>query len=79
VQPDDLDGLTPEPLATTRVDDTLTLRPQYEMRFLPAGDYTLALTCRGDEDLLGVDDSLDFGVTLNAQVEDGEVLELSLE
>jgi hypothetical protein len=79
VEPDDLDGLAPEPLATTRVDDTLTLQPRYELRFLPAGDYTLALTCRGDEDLLGVDDNLDFGVTLDAQVEDGEVLERSLD
>jgi len=79
VPPDDLDGLTPEPLATTRVDYTLTLQPRYELRFLPAGDYTLALTCRGDEDLLGVDDSLDFGVSLDAQVDAGEVLERSLE
>jgi hypothetical protein len=79
VQPDDLDGVTPEPLATTRVDDSLLVRPRYELRFLPAGNYTLALTCRGDEDLLGVDDSLDFGVTRNAQVDDGEVLERSLE
>jgi len=79
VQPDDLDGVTPEPLATTSVYDTLNLRPRYELRFLPAGDYTLALTCRGDEDLLDVDDSLDFGVTLDAQVENGEVLELDLE
>jgi hypothetical protein len=49
------------------------------LRFLPAGRYTLAPTCRGDEDLLGVDDSLDFGVTRNVQVDDGEVLERSLE
>lgn len=79
VQPDDLDGLTPEPLATTRVYDALSVLPRYELRFLPAGDYTLTLTCRGDEDLLGVDDSLDFGATRNVQVDDGEVLERSLE
>ena len=77
--PDDLDGLSPEPLATTRVGEPLSAQPRYELRFLPAGDYTLALTCRGDEDLLGVDDNLDFGVTLDAQVEAGEVLERSLE
>lgn len=79
VQPDDLDGVTPEPLATTRVVDTLLVRPRYELQFLPAGDYTLALTCQGDEDLLGADDSLDFRVTRNAQVDDGEVLERNLE
>jgi hypothetical protein len=79
VQPDDLDGVSPEPLATTRVLDPLLTRPRYELRFLPAGDYTVALTCRGDEDLLGVDDSLDFRVTRNAQVDDGEVLERNLE
>jgi hypothetical protein len=71
--------LTPEPLATTRVDDSLSAQPRYQLRFLPAGDYTLALTCRGDEDVLGVDDNLDFGVTRNAQVDDGELLERSLE
>lgn len=79
VQPDDLDGLTPEPLATTRVDYSLPAQPRYELRFLPAGNYTLALTCRGDEDLLGIDDSLDFGVTLDAEVDDGELLERSLD
>jgi hypothetical protein len=79
VQPDDLDGLTPEPLATTRVVESLSVLPRYELRFLPAGEYTLALTCRGDEDLLGVDDSLDFGVIRDVQVDDGEVLERSLE
>lgn len=79
VQPDDLDGLTPEPLATTRIDDVLLVLPRYELRFLPAGDYTLSVTCRGDEDLLGTDDSLDFGATRNVQVDDGEVLERSLE
>jgi hypothetical protein len=79
VQPDDVDGVTPEPLATTRVVDALLVRPRYELQFLPAGDYTLALTCGGDEDLLGSDDSLDFRVTRNAQVDDGEVLERDLE
>jgi len=37
-----------EPLATTRVVDPVIARPRYALRFLPAGDYTLALTCNGN-------------------------------
>jgi hypothetical protein len=75
VTPDDLDGTAPEPFATTSV----TLQPDtggfaYALRFLPAGDYTLALSCRGNEDDLLADDDLEFGDGANATVAAGATL-----
>jgi hypothetical protein len=78
VQPDDLDGAGVEPLATTRVVDPVIARPRYALRFLPAGDYTLALTCRGNEDVLGVDDDLAFRNVTNVQVDADDVLQRDL-
>ena len=74
VQPDDLDGVGAEPLATTRVVDPVIASPWYALRFLPAGDYTLALTCRGHEDDLGVDDDLAFRNVTNVRVDADDVL-----
>ncbi len=76
---DDLDGAGAEPVATTRVAASGVGGFRYALRFLPAGDYTLALTCRGDEDLLGVDDDLGFRSVRDAAVDDGEVLQRSLD
>jgi hypothetical protein len=78
VQPDDLDGAGAEPLATTRVLDSVIARPRYALRFLPAGDYTLALTCTGDEDVLGVDDDLAFRNVTNVQLDVDDVLQRDL-
>jgi hypothetical protein len=78
VVPDDLDGAGAEPLATTRVVDSNITSPSYALRFLPAGNYTLALTCRGDEDVLGTDNNLDFRNVTNVQVDAGDVLQRSL-
>jgi hypothetical protein len=78
VQPDDLDGAGVEPLATTRVVDPVIARPRYALRFLPAGDYTLALTCRGNEDVLGVDDDLAFRNVTKVQVDADDVLQRDL-
>jgi hypothetical protein len=75
VTPDDLDGTAPEPFATTSVTlGTDTGQFGYALRFLPAGDYTLALSCRGNEDELLVDDELDFGDGVNVTVDDGSQL-----
>jgi hypothetical protein len=46
----------------------------YSLRFLPAGDYTLALTCNGNEDELGVDNDLRFRNVSNVRVGKGEVV-----
>lgn len=78
VKPDDLDGVGAEPFATTRVIDPVIARPRYSLRFLPAGDFTLALTCRGDEDVLGIDDSLGFLNVTNVQVDADDVLQRNL-
>ena len=76
---DDLDGIGAEPVATTRVVASDVGGFRYALRFLPAGDYTLALTCRGDEDLLGVDDDLRFSNVADVSVDDAEVLQRNLQ
>lgn len=78
VQPDDLDGTGAEPVATTRVVDPVIALPQYALRFIPAGDYTLALTCIGNEDVLGSDDDLVFRNVTNVEVEADDVLRRDL-
>lgn len=79
IDPDDLDGNGTEPAATTGVVDTGTTGFQYALRFLPAGDYTLALTCQGDEDLLGEDDALEFLNVGDVQLDDGDLLRRDLD
>jgi hypothetical protein len=76
---DDLDGAAAEPLATTRVTETGFSGFTYALRFLPAGNYTLALTCRGDQDALGEDDDLDFRNVRDVELDEGEVLQRNLE
>ena len=74
--PDDLDGAAAEPYATTSVVlDSDSGQFSYALRFLPAGDYTLALSCRGNEDELGTDDNLEFGDAQSVSIEAGEVLQ----
>jgi hypothetical protein len=74
VSPDDLDGAKAEPFATTSVVRSATTALVYSLRFLPAGDYTLALTCTGNEDELGVDNDLRFRNVSNVRVGRGEVV-----
>jgi hypothetical protein len=77
-QPNDLDGSGAGPLVTTRVVDPVIARPWYALRFLPAGDYTLALTCKGNEDVLGVEDDLAFRNVTNVRVDADDVLQRDL-
>ena len=79
VTPDDLDGAGAEPFATTRVVDQGVTAPRYALRFLPAGEFTLALTCRGDEDVLATDDNLAFRNITNVQVDADDVLQRNLD
>jgi hypothetical protein len=46
----------------------------YSLRYLPAGDYTLALTCNGYEDELGVDDDLRFRNVTNVRINRRDVV-----
>jgi hypothetical protein len=78
VVPDDIDGTGVEPFATTSVVDPGTGAFSYALRFLSADDYTLALTCRGNEDVLGADDDLEFGNIQNVSIDAGDVLRLNL-
>lgn len=73
---DDLDGLFPEPLTTAliRRDDPAA---DYVVPFLPAGDYTLAVSCVADLDNPNVDDALGFAATRNASVASGGALTLN--
>jgi|FrelakmetLWP11LW_1041352.scaffolds.fasta_scaffold18042_1 hypothetical protein len=79
VQPDDLDGADAEPFATTGVTDSGTAAFQYALRFLPAGNYTLAFTCRGDEEVPGSSENLDFRNVENVAIEAGDVLQRNLD
>jgi hypothetical protein len=79
VDPDDLDGFGVEPFATTRVTAGAGGAFQYALRFLPADDYTLAFTCRGNRDDVSIDDDLDFTRVQNVTVDDGETLQRDLD
>ncbi|MDQ1241937.1 MAG: hypothetical protein QG550_1188 [Pseudomonadota bacterium] len=79
VQADDLDGAEAEPFATTGVIDSGTAAFRYALRFLPAGNYTLAFTCQGDEEVPGSSENLDFRNVENVEVDAGDVLQWNLD
>ena len=79
VQPDDLDGVDAEPFATTGVIDSGTVPFRYALRFLPAGNYTLAFTCQGDEEIPGSSENLDFRNVENVEIGAGDVLQRNLD
>ena len=79
VEPDDLDGFGVEPFATTRVIASGTGGFQYTLRFLPADDYTLAFTCRGNRDDVSIDDDLDFSRVQNISLSDGRTLQRDID
>jgi hypothetical protein len=80
VVPDDLDGVGAEPLVTTRLvrGATSGAAPTYALRYLPAADYTIALTCQGDADTLGASDALVFTDVQDISLGDGEQMQLNL-
>lgn len=77
--PDDIDGAGVEPFATTAVVDDGFGAFGYALRFLPSGNYTIALTCRGDEDVVDESGGLDFRNVGNVQLDDDEVLQRNLD
>lgn len=79
VAPDDLDGAGEEPFATTGVTDPGTAEFRYALRYLPAGSYTLAFTCRGDDEVPGFDEDLDFRSVGNVEIDAGDVLQRDLD
>lgn len=79
VTPDDIDGAGVEPFATAPVFISQVGGSFfYALRYLPAGNYTLAVTCRGnDEDPL-TDDDLQFRNVTNVELEEQEIITLDL-
>jgi hypothetical protein len=78
VTPDDIDGAGVEPFATSPVFTGPGSSFFYSLRYLPAGDYTLAVTCIGnDEDPLA-DDDLRFRNTTNVNLDEQETITLDL-
>jgi hypothetical protein len=81
IVPDDIDEILPEPLTTAdvRLND-MSGNHEYLVPFLSAGEYTVAFTCQGiddvipDEDMpeLLVDDAIAFTAGMNATVLEGE-------
>lgn len=68
--PDDRDGTGEEPYLTTRVtlDAGTTAIPQYVFSSVPEGDYTIAVTCNGDEDDAATNDDVRFEDVANIEV-----------
>lgn len=58
ITPDDIDGNEPDPVTTAFIDYNIdTGIYSYEVGFLTAGDYTLALSCNADLDNIETDDN----------------------
>jgi hypothetical protein len=70
VTPDDRDAAGVEPYLTTGVAlDGSTSSSGYAFPFLPEGTYTLASTCRADDETPGVDEDLNFENVATVDVE----------
>lgn len=79
VTPDDLDGAGVEPFATAPVFTSQAGNTFfYSLRFLPEGDYTLALTCIGNDDDPVTDEDLEFRNIVNVQLDSNETITLDL-
>lgn len=77
VTPDDYDGADAEPIATAPVE-LIGDRFTYTLRFLPEGDYTIAFSCDAQEEDPQTDDEIDFDITENVDLREGETLERDL-
>ncbi|WP_161965792.1 DUF4382 domain-containing protein [Steroidobacter cummioxidans] len=77
VTPDDIDGTGVEPFATSPVF-TSGNSFFYTLSFLPAGDYTLAVTCIGNDDNPTTDEDLQFRNVVNVRLGESETLTRNL-
>lgn len=76
-EPDDINGMDSDPLATA----TVSLGPDevygYEVNYLAVGDYTVALTCQASDDDPEVDDDIAFAASATGvTIADGETTTL---
>lgn len=81
VIPDDIDRKEPEPITEGTVElDNNSGDLRYVLAWLPAGDYTVALTCQGDLDRPDRDDTpqVNFAFAISAAVTSGQVTEVDL-
>lgn len=69
VEPDDVDGRDPEPVASSLVTlNDATGNYEYSFGFVPFGKYTVVMTCTSDLDDPDSDDVLDFSTTKNINI-----------
>jgi hypothetical protein len=79
VTPDDIDGADVEPFATSPLfTNTNGQSFFYSLRYLPAGDYTVAVTCNGNDDDPLADDDLRFRDSANIELDEGENITFDL-
>jgi len=81
VAPDDIDRIAPEPITEGTVSlDYGSGEFRWSLDWLPAGDYTVALTCQGDQDRPDRDDTptVGFQVAKNATVAAGQSTHVGL-
>ncbi len=69
IEPDDIDGVDPEPYATTAVLSNFGTSFSYALRSLPPGDYTMSLTCNGNDDTPASSENVRFQRTVNVSVD----------
>lgn len=68
VVPDDADGIDPEPLTSARLTPVEGGSFTYEVGFLLAGDYTVAVTCQAGDDEATADDDITFAAAANVAI-----------
>lgn len=79
VTPDDIDGDPIEPFATAPVfTSTDGASFFYSLRFLQEGDYTLAVSCTGNDEDSATNEDLEFRNIINVSVDNGESVTLDL-
>jgi hypothetical protein len=75
ITPDDIDGSGVEPFATAPVFTATTGGGFfYSLRYLPAGDYTLAVSCNGNDEDPVTDEDLRFRNVVNVNLDDSETI-----
>jgi hypothetical protein len=70
ITPDDMDGIDPDPVSSSRLTDVYS----YGIGFLEQGDYTLAVTCEAIDDKVDSDDSINFIASKNVSVIAGQII-----
>lgn len=75
VTPDDIDGAGVEPFATAPIFSATSGGGFfYSLRYLPAGDYTLAATCSGNDEEPSTSQDLQFRNVVNVNLDDSETV-----